>query len=209
MKKLFITFFVFLMCLSVFASDVKNLPYGNIKENGKLTITEAGIWSQKVSRKDTGSFIRQGNLLKRQDNSLNIDTKCKFIFLNDGRLFGYDDSIMRFYEFVPSNERVSVKELDIYEVSALFKDFHVIAISDFSKSTNVFKVKKTRGEEKIMLINDTAARFDNYGFSTNNAKYEEYIINNAIGVTKPGMIQFSKSDEGVKNAPWFVLLVRK
>ena len=208
MRKLFITFFVLLMCLPVFASDIKNLPYKNIKENSKITVTESAAWSQKVSRKDTSSFVRQGNLLKKQDNSLTIDTKCKYIFLNDGKLYGYSDSIMRFYEFVPSNGKILIKELDINKVSSLFEDFHIIAISEFSKTTNVFKIKKKRGEEKIMLINDTKKRFGDYKFTANNAKFEQYNINNTIGITKSGMIQFAKSGESAKNALRFILLVR-
>ena len=208
MKKLLITFFIFFICSSVFASDIKNLPYKNIKENSKITVTEADIWSQKVNRKDLGSFVRHENLLKKRDNSLIIDTKCKYIFLNNGKLFGYNDSIMRFYEFIPSNGKISIRELDINQVASLFQDFHIIAVSEFSKSTNVFKIKKKRNEEKIMLINDTNKRFDGYKFTTNNAKLERYNINNAIGVTKSGMIQFSKTGENTQNTPWFILLVR-
>ena len=208
MKKFILIVFLCFICLSVSASEVKNLPYKNIKENGKITITESDTWSQKVNRKDLKNFVRQGNLLKRQDNSLNIDTQCKYLFINDGKLYGYNDVRMRFYELIPSDGRVSFKELDINEVSSLFKDFHIIAISEFSKSTNVFKIKKTRREEKIMIISDMNIKFDNYGFSTNNAKYDKYNINNAIGVTKSGMIQFSKSGENTKNSPWYILLVR-
>ena len=101
-----------------------------------------------------------------------------------------------------------MKELDSYEVSALFEDFHVITISEFSKSTNVFKIKRKRNEEKIMILNDTNNLFENYKFTTNNAKFEKYNINNTIGVTKSGMIQFSKSGENSKYYPWFILLVR-
>lgn len=208
MKKFILIVFLCFICLSVSASEVKNLPYKNIKENGKIAITESGTWSQKVNRKDVRNFVRQGNLLKRQDNSLNIDTKCNYLFLIDGKLYGYSDLYMRFFNFVPLNGKISIKELDINDVSSLFKDFHVIALSEFSKSTNVFKIKKTRHEEKVMLINDTHERLDNYVFTTNNAKIEHYNINNTIGVTKAGMIQFSQKDGNEKNAPWFILLVR-
>ncbi len=173
-----------------------------------ITVTEADIWSQKVNRRDMGNFVRNGNLLKKMDDSLIIDTKCKYLFLNNGRLYGYDDAIMRFYELIPLNGKVSFKELDFNEVSVLFKDFHIIAVSEFSESTNVFKIKKKRSEEKIMLINDTKERFGDYEFTTNNAKFEHYNINNAINVTKPGMIQFSKISEKTENSPWFILLVR-
>jgi len=208
MKKFLFTFFVFLVCSSVYSADVKNLPYKNIKENSMITVTEADIWSQKVNRRDMGNFVRNGNLLKKMDDSLIIDTKCKYLFLNNGRLYGYDDAIMRFYELIPLNGKVSFKELDFNEVSVLFKDFHIIAVSEFSESTNVFKIKKKRSEEKIMLINDTKERFEDYEFTTNNAKFEHYNINNAINVTKPGMIQFSKISEKTENSPWFILLVR-
>ena len=73
---------------------------------------------------------------------------------------------------------------------------------------SLLTLQKKRSEEKIMLINDTKERFEDYEFTTNNAKFEHYNINNAINVTKPGMIQFSKISEKTENSPWFILLVR-
>ena len=146
MKKILLTILACFICLAVNASDIKNLPYKNIKENGKITITEADNWSSKVKRKDTNSFIRQGKLLKAKDNSYVIDTKCSYLFIEKNRLFGYSPSRLKFYEFVVNQGRVKIKELDLFQISSLFEDFHIIAISEFSKSTNVFKMKKKRSE---------------------------------------------------------------
>lgn len=207
MKKLLLTILVCFVSLSVNASDFKNLPYKNIKENSKITISDSGKWSEKVNQQGANVLTRQGTTL-RTNNSFPIDTGCKYLFIHNNKLFGYSDSALKFYEFNYLKGRILKKELNISQTAYLFREFHIITISEFSKSTNVFKMKQRRSEEKIMIINDTSRNFDNYTFSANNAEFKNYNINNAIGITKPGMIQFSKNEENTPNAPWFILLVR-
>ena len=208
MKKLLSIIFVFFISISVYASDIKNLPYKNIKDNEKIAITKSENWTENVKRKDVKCFIRQGALLKAQNNSYLINTRCSYLFIVNKKLFGYSPSNLKFYEFIANQGRIVKKELNLFKVASLFKGFHVIAISEFSESTNVLKIKKKNNEEKIMIINDTDLNFDNYSFSTNNSKFVMYNINNAICITRRGMIQFSKSDGNAKNSPWFILLVR-
>ena len=208
MKKLLVLLFAFFICTSVFASDYRPLPYKNIKEGSKIAITESDTWTQKVRRKDENIYIRRGELLSLKNNSKNISTNCNYLFIINGRLVGYSDKNLKFYEFIPKFGRISKSELGIKDIAPLFKDFRIIFISDFSSQTNVYKFWKKRSAEKIMILNDTEKEFNNYGFTTNNAKFEKYEINNAICITKKGMIQFSKFGENTGIYPWFILLVR-
>ena len=208
LKKLLGFIFVFGICISVSASDVKDMPYKNLKDGQKINIAESQTWSTKVKRKDSGWFIKRGSELFSNDEALSFDTGCDYIFINNGNLYGYSENDLKFYEISYTDSDFFRTELDFDEVSTMFKDFRVILISDFTVSTNVFKFKKTRGEEKIMLLNDTNIDFSDYVFTTNKAQFSNYTINNAICITKGGLIQFSKNGEDGKDSPWFILLVR-
>lgn len=205
-KNILCVFLFFTLCTSVWASDIKNLPYKNIKEGQKVKFQQAQGWTDKVKRKDSDSFVISESEIVSSD--LVFDTECDYIFINKGKLLGYSEKDLKFYEFELNNNKISKNELSSDEVTNLFKDFHIIMISDFSKTTNVYKFTKKRGEEKIMLLNDTDYEFTGYGFTTNKAKFNNYFTNNALGITKKGLIQFSKNGEASQNTPWFILLVR-
>ena len=206
MKKILICLFC-LTCMSVFASDLKQLPYKNINENSKIAVTDSNQWTSKAKRKGDG-FVRKGNLLYFDEQTNPFDTGCEYLFVNDGRLVGYSASNLKFYEFVYNEGQITKSELDSLEVASLFKDFRVILISEFSELTNVYTFKKNKHTEKIIILNDTDNIFENYGFTSNNARFEEFEINNAIEITKKGMIQFSSADEDAKSLPWFIILAR-
>ncbi len=196
------------ICMSVSASELKELPYKNIKEGSKITISDKQAWTDKVKRKDNNYFTRIADELIAKDNSVTIETGCEYLFINKGRLYGYSSDDLKFYEFSYFDNKIYTRELNSDEVSLLFKEFRVILISDFTKTTNVYKFKKVRSEEKIMILNDTRRYFRDYSFTTNNSKFEKYDINNAIGITKKGLIQFSKLRETSQSTPWYVILVR-
>lgn len=208
MKKFLIIIFLFFISSSVFASDIKTIQYKNICKKDKLAITETEQWTQKVGRKNTNFYFVNDTALTSQDETKTIYTGCSYLFVNNGKLIGYSDTDLKFYEFVPSQETISKNELSVKDISELFKDFRIILISDFSKATNVYKFNKKRCQEKIMIVNDSDTIFNNYGFTTHNSRFKKYNINNAISITKKGMIQFSEFGENTKGSPWFILLVR-
>lgn len=204
MKRFFAIIFVFFICLGASASDFKNLPYKNIKEGAKITVSESGAWSDRGRNKNQIYYTRNENRFCSNDESKTFDTGCEYLFIVNNKLIGYSNASMKYFEFLYKNDEIECKDLTPDEISTLFKDFKVITLSEFSNSTNVFKLKKKRSEEKILLVNDTFYNFDSYEFTTNNARFVKYNTNNAIGVTKKGLIQFS----GSENAPWYILLVR-
>jgi hypothetical protein len=208
MKKLLVLMIILFVSQCSFASDLKDLPYKGIKQDGKIKITEADTWTDKVRHKDLNYFIKQGSVLYNKSNSKSYTTDCDYMFIYGGRLIGYSETDLKFYEFVPSAEHISKNELNLSEVAQLFRDFRIILISDFSTTTNVYKFRKKRSKENILILNNTDIKFYNYGFTTNNSEFEKYIINNTICITKKGLIQFSQFGENTKNTPWFIILVR-
>ena len=94
------------------------------------------------------------------------------------------------------------------EVQALFPDFKIIKISEFSTNTNSLKIKKDKRNLKIIILNDTDRNFYNYSFTSGNSKFELYPLTGFINIKKRGMIQFSHFGDNTKNNPWFILLIR-
>lgn len=207
MKNLFLFILLFSLLASAEASDYKKLPLNEIKDGAKITLTEAATWTDKVHRKDF-FYKRSGQTFEPSDNGHEFSAECDYLFIEKGRLIGYSNSNLKFYEFVSDNENINKLELNPIEVASLLKDFHVIVISEFSTYTNVCKLIKGRHEEKYLILNDTDTVFEDYGFTTNNAKIERYNINGAISVTRKGLIQFSKMGDDTKDYPWYILLVR-
>lgn len=208
MKKLLFIIFAFLIIFPIAqASEYKQLPYKNIKDGSKLLVTESEIWTDKVKKNDPG-IIKDKSLLYINGEENAYDTDCGYLFIYNGHLLGYSASDLKFYEFVSYKGSITKQELESAQVATVFNDFRIINISDFSEYTNVFTLKKFRNPEKIMILNDTERTFQDYEFTSHNAKFDSYNINNAISITKKGLIQFSKSGEITKYSPWFVILVR-
>lgn len=207
MKKLLLLFLLFNILLCADASEVRQLPYKDIKNDSKIMYTTSGGWTNKVKRKDS-CYIRNGQTFQSNNDLITFDTGCDYLFITDGRLIGFSNDELKLYEFVYDNESIKKSELDQIEAASVFREFHVIPVSEFSTYTNVCKLKKRRHEEKYLILNDTDTLFENYGFTTNNAKIETYPISGAVCVIKKGLIQFSKSGDDTKNSPWFILLVR-
>lgn len=197
----------YFLCASVFAGEIKQMPYPDIKEGDKIC-TDKGInWITKCRKDSPETFLRTGSEFYSNDKNIFFNTDCSYLFINKGRLIGYSPEFLKFYEFEPKENQVSKRELFPDEVQSLFRNFKVVKISDFSDKTNSYRFDKS-DSPRILLINDTDRNFSNYSFTTNNAKFTPYIINNAINVTKDGMIQFSRFGDNTKTSPWFVLLTK-
>ena len=115
---------------------------------------------------------------------------------------------MKFYDYTYSDKLLTRRELTEEEVQALFPDFKIIKISEFSPNTNSLKIKKDKCNLKIILLNDTDRNFYHYSFSSDNSKFERYPLTGFINIKKRGMIQFSHFGDNTKNNPWFILLIR-
>jgi hypothetical protein len=128
--------------------------------------------------------------------------------LNNGRLIGYSNLNLKFYEFYLENGLFCQRELALDEIQELFPKYEIIQLSQFSTATNSLKIKKKNKVLKLIVLNDTDMNFDNYAFTTNNSKIKYYKLKGFLNITKRGMIQFSRFGENSRYAPWYVILVR-
>ena len=203
-----------IITLPVNADGLETIRYKNIKEGSKI-INVNEQWSNKVNNKNADFFIKQKlqgteNFTEyySPQNNISFSTGTQYEFLLNGKLYGYSNYELKFYEFSLFNNTLHSRELDEYEVRTLFPERKQIKISDFSPNTSSFKIKKPFGKLKLIVLNDTDNFFYNYSFYTNNSKFKNYNLKGFIDITKRGMIQFSRFGENSKKAPWYILLVR-
>lgn len=214
MKKILLIFTLCLGILSASAKGLENIDYKNIKEGSKLTFSE-GIWSNKANKKTETYFIKKisdgtGSYSEfyTPDGDLSFTTGTQYEFLRNGKLIGYSNADLKFYEFGFDGNNLSKSELSEDEIQELFKDFKIIKISQFSNSTNSLKIKKEHKNFKIILLNNTDGYFYHYSFTSGNAKFNKYVLNGFLNITKKGMIQFSHFGDNTEANPWYILLVR-
>ena len=215
MKRLVLSLMILLgFSVAANASELLNIPYKNIKEEGKLKY-EDGVWYDKISRRETPYFIKfisegTGSYSEffSSDGQFAFTTGTQYEFVYKGDLIGYSNQDLKFYEFSYSDGKLDRRELSEEEVKELFPDYEIIKISEFSPNTNSLKIKKETHNLKIILLNDTDRNFYQYSFSSGNGKFENYPLTGLINITKKGMFQFSHFGDNTKNNPWFILLVR-
>ena len=160
-----------------------------------------------VNKERTNTVLNYSEFYSPDDRFI-FSTGTQYEFIYKGSLIGYSNSDLKFYEFEIKDNLLSQRELGVDEVINLFPKFKMIKISDFSKNTNSLKVKRKGRNIKILLYNDTDRFFNNYSFTSNNTKFENYELKGFINVKKKGMLHFSKFGENTKSTPWYVILVR-
>ena len=214
MKKILSLIILSGLTLSVQAADLLSIPYKNIKEEGKLKIFE-DTWTTDVKRKDQDYFIKfissgtaSFSEFYKSDGEFGFTTGCQYEFIHNGDLIGYSNDYLKFYDFSYIDGQLNKRELTPDEVQALFPDFKIIKISEFSPNTNSLKVKKDKHNFKVIILNDTDRYFYNYSFTSGNSKFKTYPLTGFINIRKKGMIQFSHFGDNTKEWPWFILLVR-
>ncbi len=213
MKKFFILVCIFLLAQRAYADSLCKIKYNNLTYNAKITYSD-NLWSTKNIRNDRLNYKKIKNktnfkteLISNQNN-IHYILDSDYEFIIKGRLIGYSNDALKFYEYKIVDNKLYKRELSEYEVHELFPEYKIIKISDFSDTTNSLKINKTRKDLKLILLNDTEMGFNNYWFTTNNAKFKPYNLKGFIDITKKGMIQFATSNKNIDNTAWFILLVR-
>ena len=208
----------FVTTLNTTAADFSELPYKNISPKSRIYYDEAtGHWATKSDKLNL--YYTKVNIGEdiykyiNSDETLSFTTECEYEFIYNGSLIGFSNKDLKFYYISLDDNTVLKTELSADEVSDIFKNFQIIPISKFSKNTNAYKLNKTFSKLNVIVINDTDCCFDDYYFSSGNAKFKEFPIRGAVQILSTGMIQFSKNsttdDSDDKPAhPWFVLLIR-
>jgi len=213
MKKIFL-YILIMFCTNTFvcAENFPDIKYKNIKVKDKITYdSETNVWS-KAGKNNKNYFVKTngfGDFYDYLDPEQNFvfSTQCEYEFIYNKTLIGYSNKDMKFYEILFDNDTVAKRDLSKEEVEEILPDYTVISISDFSTNTNSLKIKKGDKVLKIFLYNDTFNEYEMYNFRSGNTKFEQYDLRGFIKVYKPGMIQFSKSDDS-EDKNWYVILVR-
>lgn len=216
MKKIFLSILaLILLSINVKATEQNSIQYKNLKNKSHITYNEElDAWSNKVDKRSGNYYIKMTNddmnseFVNPNDETNTFSTGCTYEFLKDKDLIGYSNSDLKFYDFALINGELVKRELSEEEVQALFPDFRIIKISEFSPNTNSLKIKKHGLNEKVIILNDTEKTFNNYTFTSGNAKFNTYPLSSFIEVTKKGMIQFSHFGENTEVTPWYILLFR-
>ena len=214
-KKLFLILMISLgLTLPALASDMESIPYKNLKDGTKVAYIN-GIWTTSFNKKENPYYIKKistgtGSYSEfyNTDGNFVFSTGCQYEFILGGKLYGYSNYDLKFYEFTFNENILEQRELSQDEIQTLFGKYKIIKISDFSASTNSLKIKKNLGKFKVIILNDTDRYFYNYSYSSNNAKFKTYPLKGFLCITKAGMIQFSHFGDNSKEFPWFILLVR-
>lgn len=214
MKKFILSLCICLtVVLTAYANNLPDTKYKNIGNKDKISYdASTDTWSKKIDKKSGNYFVKTkgfGDFFDYNDSNGNFafSTECEYEFIYNNNLIGYSNKNMKFYYITYINGGISKKELSKEEVENLFPEYKIISLSEFSENTNAIKIKKHLGNLKILLYNDTDNTYNNYKFSSGNAKFEQYSLRGFINISDQGMIQFSSGETSDKN-PMFVLLIR-
>ena len=213
MKKIFIIFVLFFVIQAVMAESLCEIKYKNLPYNTKLTYLN-NVWGTKNVRNDRLYYKKIKNLksfkteLVSSKNNVHFLLNSDYEFIVDGRLVGYSNEDLKFYEYQIDCNNLYQRELFESEIQELFPKCKILKVSDFSDTTNSIKISKGKKDLKLLLLNDTEASFYNYWFSTNNAEIMLYELKGFVNITKKGLIQFSRNDDNYERNAWYVILVR-
>lgn len=213
MKKLVLLITFLFLTTSVQAGNYPPLKYHNIGINKKISHdSETGKWAYGID-KVSGNYFKK----VKGDGAYNyinankdyvFSTNCDYEFIKDGDFICYSNSDLNFSKINFSNNIISKTPLTEEEISAILKSYKIIKISEFSKNTNAYKMRKEFGSKNICILNDTDNKYDDYTFTSGNAKFNKFLLNGFIRVKTAGMFEFSSKNPTSPDLPWYVILVR-
>ncbi len=209
-------FLIILMCIFYvynLAAGTENFKYDDIKLKSKISYNpETGTWNKKPSKKSGYLYKTKGfgNFFdyNTKDGEFAFSTDCDYEFIVNGLFVGYSNNDLKFYEIRYDDGKLSKNILTIEELRVILPEYKIVSISEFSPYTNSLKIKKSHGDYKIIVLNDTDNKFNGYKFTSGNAKFEQTAIAGCITVKKAGMIEISAQGDLSKEYPWYVLIIR-
>lgn len=128
-------------------------------------------------------------------------------FLSDGRLIGYSEHDLKFYEIRYQNGVFVEKKLNPEEVQALFPGLDIILLSTAENHNTIEIKKKWFGPQTFLLLNDTDIFYYKYSFE--KFKNAPAPFKSAITVTEPTRLIFSHyGSRDTINPPLFINISR-
>lgn len=124
-------------------------------------------------------------------------------FLIDGRLIGYSEHDLKFYEVRYQNGVFVEKKLNPQEVRALFPGLDVILLSSADNQNTIQIKKKWFGPQTFLLLNDTDTFYYKYSFE--KFKNAATPFKSAISIAEPIQLVFSHyGSRDAINPPLFI-----
>lgn len=112
------------------------------------------------------------------------DPNSTYEFLYNGKLYGYNVHLLKFYEITIKNGKFDNRELSKEEVQDFFANVEIVPVSKFKD--NKITLKKPFFKTKAyMLFNDTNRDFYKYQFESNKKQSE---ITLKDGIATPNLI---------------------
>ena len=130
MKK-FLLVLLLQIILSVNAADFEKIDYKNLKNGAKISASDNG-WTKKVNKKTKHYYIKKvaeginpfSEFYSKEGNFL-FSTATEYDFIYKGRLIGYSNSTLKFYEFDIEDNILMERELTLEEVQELFPKYEI------------------------------------------------------------------------------------
>ena len=214
MKKKILFLLIFFWALPAFCENIPGFNPKEIKIKSSIFYNQAdNTWAYKSGKKDSVCYTKKVGFSEFGDyinsaGDYRFATNCDFDFIHNGRLIGYSNSDLKFYEFEFVNGRIAKTPLLKEEIQLILPEYKIAPISLFSQNTNSIRIKKDKHNLKLLLLNDSDNNFRNYKFSSVNSQVETYDLSGFLKVEKSGMIKFSNQDSTSDEMPIYVLLIR-
>lgn len=170
MKKLF-TF----LSLILLAACTTPYPFNwQIKDNAVdnntqvVYVPSANYWNNAGMAKDRIVFTKHitsgsGSYSEYASDKTTLYLPTTYEFLYDGRLIGYSEHDLKFYEIVYKNKKFETKPLNKSAVQDLFPELDIVTTS--SAKNGILVIKKPVFEDKtFLLLNDTDVSYYHYSF---------------------------------------------
>lgn len=194
----------------VFAYDYPQEMKNNLEVTQKINYNpNSKIWTRKPLKSGITftkhMTVGSGGFSEFLNQKKYYDTNTTLEFLDENRLIGYNQHMLKFFELGFDGKKITNRELKLDEIKKLFPDVEIVKISDFKN--NKIVLKKNRGETKtFLLINDTNKDFYKYSYEKHGNGTE--LIKSIIEVDKPKTILFSHFSSRDKLYPILTIKIR-
>ena len=156
MKRLVLLLVILFVNLPCFA--LEKIDYKNLKQGAKLIYAD-GNWSVTKSKKIDNVFVKKisdgvtrfSEFYSKDDIHL-FSTGTQYEFVDSGRLIGYSNNDLKFYEFYFDENILTQRELIKEEVQALFPEYVVVCLSDFTTHISPFSYITVLKPERSIAI---------------------------------------------------------
>lgn len=161
-------------------SQIVYLPSAKKWNNGGM-VEDRIVFTKHVS---SGS----GSYSEYISSSQTLYPGTTYEFLDNGRLIGFNQHDLKFYEVLRQRGQFAVEELSPQQVQELFPDLQIIKLSQAVNGSLI--VEKFPGKKlTFMLLNDTSQSFYHYSFE--NYTEPAFPFKSVLQVSSAGELVFS------------------